>query len=99
MIATIGKYKNLLIAVAVIAVLFIGYSLLFSNDDAPLTAQEVSTSNPVEQELLGLLLELRSIELNAALFGDARFESLRDFSQQIVAEPVGRQNPFAPFGQ
>lgn len=95
------QYKQVIIIGTIVAVAFIGYSMFLKPDtDNPLTAQAVDPSQTaVEQELIGLLLELRSIKLDTALFSDERFRALKDFSQEIVQEPIGRENPFAPLGE
>jgi len=97
----IQRYQNIFVIVGLIILAFIGYSFFFTGKDvAPLTAESVDPSqSAVEQELIGLLLELRSIQLDESLFSDRRFKNLKDFNQDIVSEPVGRTNPFAPLGQ
>lgn len=91
----------MLVVGAVIIVAFIAYSVFYNPDTGSALTQ--SNVNPeqaaVEQELISLLLALRSIELNTAIFEDERFRGLEDLSQEIVPEPVGRDNPFAPIGQ
>ncbi|MSU73660.1 hypothetical protein EXS56_00810 [Candidatus Kaiserbacteria bacterium] len=42
------------------------------------------------------LLTLRSVKLDGAVFSSTAFTQLKDFSTEIVSEPVGRTNPFAP---
>lgn len=93
------RYQNVITVGLVVIAAFIAYSIFFTPDTGgPLTAAEVSggTEGVVEQELISLLLELRSITLDPAFFNDERFRALKDFSQEIIPEPVGRQNPFAP---
>ena len=50
----------------------------------------------VEAELITFLLEVRNIRLNAQIFSNPAFLQLKDFSTEIVPEPTGRDNPFAP---
>ncbi len=51
-------------------------------------------------EFLGLLLSISNIQLDASLFSNPSFKSLRDFSSQLPSgTPSGRPNPFAPLGQ
>ena len=97
----IKKYQNIFIIGGLLIGAFVVYSIFFTGgNDAALTAQDVDPSqSAVEQELISLLLELRSITLDTTIFSDTRFQSLEDFSQDIVAEPVGRTNPFAPLGE
>lgn len=93
-----AKYKNVITIIVVIAVGFFIYSSFFTPDNgSTLTAQNVNpTQTAVEQELIALLLELRSIRLDLSIFDDPEFQSLTDFSQELVPEPVGRPNPFVP---
>lgn len=74
------------------------YSFFFTgNDTRTLVTQDVDPAQAaVEQELIALLLELRSIRLDVSLFDNTDFTSLTDFSQELVAEPIGRENPFSP---
>lgn len=64
------------------------------------TAQPLlATDTPLsagDQELVATLLELRAVSLNGTIFSDPIFLSLKDFGKEIVPEPVGRPNPFAP---
>lgn len=94
----LNRYKNIIIALVIIVVAFVVYSMFFTGEDArSLIAQDVDPAQTaVEQELIALLLELRSIRLELSIFEDADFQSLTDFSQELVPEPVGRENPFAP---
>lgn len=93
------KYKNIIIIVAVIAAGFVAYTFFFTGESEPVfsTATTNPTETAVEQELLSLLLELRNITLDTRLLDDERFQSLRDFNQELIPQPTGRQNPFAPF--
>lgn len=52
--------------------------------------------NPIERGLVQSLLKLRAVKLDGTILNDPAFVGLRDFSTQIVTEPVGRDNPFAP---
>lgn len=97
----IQRYQNIIIIIGLIVVAFVAYTLFFTGapQDALTTENIDPAESAVEQELISLLLQLRSIELDVALFSDTRFQSLEDFGQEIVNEPVGRTNPFAPLGQ
>jgi len=93
------RYKASIILVAVIAVAFFAYSYFFAKPAEPLlSAEAVSGTTSVDQDLISLLLELRSIKLDDRIFSDPAFMSLQDFSQELVQEPIGRVNPFAPLG-
>lgn len=93
-----NRYKNIIIALIIIAIAFVVYTMLFTggNSQALITETVDPSRNAVEQELIALLLELNSIKLDTSIFVDQDFQSLQDFSQELVSEPVGRTNPFAP---
>lgn len=61
-----------------------------------LSNESRSDASVAEQEILRLLLDMRSIRLDSSIFENPAFASLRDFGRDIVPEPVGRTNPFAP---
>lgn len=93
----LARYQNIIIVVVVIAIAFGIYSYFFAGkSEAPLTAETVSAGNQADQDLISLLLQLKSITLDDGIFSNPVFVSLHDFSQELVAEPSGRQNPFSP---
>ncbi len=100
MIEALKKYKKAIIVIVVIIVAFVGYSLFSGGDNGGnvLTSQNPSAQTAGDNELLILLINLRSITLNESLFNDSAFKSLVDFGQQLIPEPIGRRNPFAPVG-
>jgi hypothetical protein len=53
----------------------------------------------IEYELVSELLRLNSIKLDNRIFTDVAFQSLEDFGQELIPEPIGRVNPFAPVGE
>lgn len=87
-------------AVIALAVIVLGSLLYYFSKDEPV-AEDLLVSEPVEDasvdgSLLSTLQELKSIGLDETLFTSSLFMSLSDFGRPIVAEPVGRPNPFAP---
>lgn len=58
-----------------------------------------SGTSTADAQLVATLLQLRTVTLNSTIFSDPAFESLQDFSTQIVPEPSGRPDPFAPLPQ
>ena len=97
---TLGKYKNVLIAIALACVLYLGYMYFGSSaDDAALVSSTPEDEIAVDRELLQLLSQIKQIRLDASLFESPIFKSLEDYSQTIPSEAVGRANPFAPIGK
>jgi len=99
---SILKYKKIIIAIIVIAAAFFVYSNYFKPTGGGLV--EVESNNQAKRqfaagkEILTLLVDLSSIQLNSDIFEDESFKSLNDFSLPIDLEPKGRVNPFAPIG-
>jgi hypothetical protein len=94
--------KNILFALALAVILWLGYKIFFVADDeasSALDAEVITEASQNTQAFLHTLQQLREIKLNGQLFDDARFQTLVDYRQAIVDEPVGRPNPFAPIGQ
>ena len=94
------SHKILVIGIALLVAVFawFGLSGTGSGSSSLLTTEVISNEGP-EKDLVATLLALRAVKLDASLFSDQAFISLKDFSTQIVPEPVGRPNPFAPIGQ
>lgn len=97
------KYKTTLLIIAIVIIAFIAYGFLFGGEkDDNLLTSDSALENPdsagavVESDMLTLLLDIRSIKLDKSIFSDEAFKSLEDFGQDIVPEPIGRENPFAP---
>jgi len=92
------KSKTLIIVVAVIIAVFVGYSLFFTgnaDDLATLSPQDIN-QNQTGNDLLIIFAELSALNLDPAILQNPVFISLQDFSQEIPNEPSGRANPFAP---
>ena len=93
-----NKHKMLiLIALGVLVVLGIWWG--FSREapsDSLLTTEVSPETDPSDRGLVDTLLQLRAVSLSGTIFSDPAFMSLQDFGTQIIPEPVGRPNPFAP---
>jgi hypothetical protein len=57
-----------------------------------------SPTGEVDQEVVTTLLALHAVTLSAPIFDQPAFAILKDFGTEIVPEPIGRPNPFAPLG-
>ena len=99
MINFLMHHKIIVIAIALVVAIMVWYGLSSSADTSSslLSTQSVEDSGP-DKDLVATLLALRAVKLDAALFTEPAFTSLKDFSTQIVPEPIGRPNPFAPLG-
>lgn len=106
MIENIKKHK-IIAAIAIIALMAIGWFFISggsSKEAAPLletsglsaSVSGNATVGRVDRELQDTLDKVRAIQLNNQVLSDPIFLSLNDIGQQIVPEPFGRPNPFAP---
>ncbi len=68
-------------------------------EDGLVTESFTSPASEEDRDLVAILLELRSVTLDSAIFSDPVFRSLRDFGSQIISEKEGRPNPFAPLSE
>jgi hypothetical protein len=68
-------------------------------DPNAVPVSDVTVANPLAQDFLSLLLNIKAIKLNDAIFSDVAFQSLHDSSIVLIPDGnEGRPNPFAPIG-
>ncbi|HEY4715430.1 MAG TPA: hypothetical protein VIH31_02910 [Candidatus Paceibacterota bacterium] len=101
------KIKNIIIFAVIFILLVVVYVVflrpkpapsLVGTAGTPVTAS-APTSSQVGQEFLSLLLNIRSIKLDDAIFSNPAFGVLQDYTIILVPEGnEGRINPFAPIG-
>jgi hypothetical protein len=91
------KLKMPLIVIAVIFAGFIVYNTFVKQPDSKTllkTTTQSSNSAP-ESNFLPILLEIQNVKLDENIFLDPVFRALIDFSQPIVPESLGKNNPFS----
>ncbi len=90
--------KNLLIALGLAVILFVGYVVFIKGgDESEISTTSFSQEAELEtQELLATLGELESLDVEGRIFSDPLFMSLKDFRIDIGTQADGRANPFAP---
>ena len=98
-------FKNSIIILGAALLIWVGYSTFFKKDStvspgvALVSETALNDDSPEMQsgrEILAILLNLKSLKLDASIFNDPVFQSLADFGQSIPERPRGRDNPFAP---
>lgn len=92
-----GILKNKMVLLVLGGVLlagFVWYSFL-RDSGAPVLLQ-TQPASAVDSDVVTILLQLRAVSLSGTIFTDPAFMSLLDFGSEIMPEPVGRPNPFAP---
>lgn len=93
----LNKNKVLLIALVIVAV--VGFYLFKGKGTPPVATTQAGGAGGVGQELVIELNRLRALQnINTDIFKDPAYTSLQDYTQSVIAQPVGRVNPFAPIG-
>ena len=69
------------------------YGYFFKNTPTQTTVQPL-----VGEEVLNNLDTLRNLAIDDALLKTEAFQNLQDYTTQVVSQPRGRMNPFAPLG-
>jgi hypothetical protein len=93
------RNNKIIVAVVGLAIAALAWYMLSgpSVPDAILTQTAVDPERQsIEAQFISSLLDLRTIRLDGQIFENPAFGALHDFSIEIVPEPVGRDNPFAP---
>lgn len=95
------KYKKWIIIGLVIIAAFILYTVFYpkGGDDELLTSSARKTpAEIVGVEIISALNQIESLKLDRSIFDNPIYQSLKDRSQEIPPEPVGKPNPFDPIG-
>ncbi|PCI30052.1 hypothetical protein COB52_01930 [Candidatus Kaiserbacteria bacterium] len=93
------KQNKIILVILIVIIAALGWFGLSGNQTTSslLTNDSRSSGNVVvDQDILRLLLDMRSIQLDSSIFENPAFGKLQDFGKQIIPEPVGRDNPFLP---
>jgi hypothetical protein len=92
-----SKLTYIILFVVVAAAML--YYFYFAGTTSPesLTLQEVSLQNQAAGiRVLNLLNEINSLRIDNVFFNEQAYKTLRDYTVDIPALPVGRPNPFSP---
>lgn len=103
MLDILKKNKIILVIVGLLIAGFVWYGMSGGTDTPALLESSAVNGDPAvaaqERQLLDTLFQLRAIQLAGTIFTNPAFQALRDFRTEIVSEPIGRKNPFAPLSQ
>ncbi|MDO8575955.1 MAG: hypothetical protein Q7R90_01430 [bacterium] len=90
------QHKLILVLSGLALAGLIWYGLSPSPPEGDLVSSPATEDAQVDQGIVPTLLTLRAVKLDGTIFSAGAFTRLKDFSTEIVEEPVGRSNPFAP---
>jgi len=97
----LGRYKNFIIILIIIALAFIAY--FYYNGAKTEGEKLLQTESPEQVDILSreirkAISRIDSIQLDITVFNNPVLRNLIDHSKPITKEPTGRSNPFSPFG-
>ncbi len=92
----IKKNQTAVIALVVIAGLFIAYNTFFKKEEGPDLISESQGIRNLEigREIIVTLNRLKTIDIDTGILEDPRFEKLQDFSEPLPQYSQSKQNPF-----
>ncbi len=90
--------KILIVLVVLIGLGFLGYNLFSTTGDVATSATDVLAEPTVGQDILNLVNDLRTVNIDQKIFSSDLFTNLKDFGVTLYPEPQGRPNPFAVIG-
>ncbi len=94
---TLLQHKFLLILSGIAVAGIVWYGLVPSAALPDLVSTPSSEGGAqADPGIVSTLLTLRAVKLDGTIFSRDAFRELDDISTEIVSEPVGRTNPFAP---
>jgi hypothetical protein len=96
MMAIFQNRLVLLLAGGVVVAGVVWYSFMRDRSENLLETSDLTVATEADSDIVNVLLELRAVTLSGTIFSDPAFVRLKDFGREIVPEPVGRANPFAP---
>lgn len=96
MMDLISKHKLMSLLILVVLIGAAWWEFTGSTPAPILSTQSADDSNSQDSEIVSTLLQLQAVSLSGTILSDPGFLSLQDFTTQIVSEPLGRPDPFAP---
>jgi hypothetical protein len=97
-----SQTQKLILALVILAIAgFIIYKSFFdgSSGGAMMSGGEATTTMGIEgNDIVNMVSEINTININPGLFSSPLFSGLVDFSVSLLPEPQGRSNPFADIG-
>ena len=97
-----NKKNQILTVIIVVIVGFVVFTyfknISSDNSGSTIVAEQRVAEFAGAREILSLLNRMSNVKLDDSIFSDNSFKSLQDTTVVLVAQPVGRNNPFAPLG-
>jgi hypothetical protein len=89
--------RSTIAVIVIIALVGLGYFYYYGSTATPSSSISSTDVNAaVGDQVLNLLNQIKSLNIDTSLFNDAGYLTLRDYSVPIPTLNVGRPNPFAP---
>lgn len=82
------------VALVVVVIGAAAYYMWGRPNTTPVVTADMQPQSASEATFLGLATELDTVSFESSIFSDPRFTVLKDIHTTVVAEPVGRRDPF-----
>ncbi|HTR18699.1 MAG TPA: hypothetical protein VMH91_01815 [Candidatus Paceibacterota bacterium] len=92
----ISSHKLMSLVVLALLVGAAWWEFTASSSSPILSTTGAAGNNQQENQIVSTLLQLQAVTLSGTILTDPGFMSLQDYTTQIISEPLGRPNPFAP---
>ena len=93
-----NKLYAILLVVIIIAFAWYFFFREKPSQDLALLELESGPSSATTFEILSTLNQVRNLKIDSEFFRSQAYQSLVDYNVEIIPQPIGRQNPFAPIG-
>jgi hypothetical protein len=95
--------KNQILTVIIVVIVGFVVFVYFKNSSKDNSGSTIVAEQRVAEfagarEILSLLNKMANVKLDDSIFNDGSFISLKDTTVILVAQPINRDNPFAPIG-
>jgi hypothetical protein len=79
-----------------VIVIIAGLAYYFYSNSTPTPLVSASSDTVVDTQVISLLNQISTLQIDSSIFNDPGYKTLRDYSVAIPSDNVGRPNPFAP---
>ncbi|HEV3244875.1 MAG TPA: hypothetical protein VG102_00790 [Candidatus Paceibacterota bacterium] len=90
------KLISLVVLIVIIAAAWWGFTGVSGPSSVVTSSGTLTATSSQDAQIVSTLLQLQAVSLSGTILNDPDFLALQDFTTQIVTEPIGRPDPFAP---
>lgn len=95
-----SQIKNIIIVIVVLVLAFGAYSYFKKGTSETSGSLQINAQRDVDilgQDMVRVLNRINEIDLDRSIFTDPVYVNLKDRSQEIQPQPIGKENIFSPY--